>query len=295
VAAYASFASTRRNEMNTPDHSAHAEREIPLLREELHKLKGCQITFLTTAFTATGALFGLIKFLPSEGHAALGYLVPLVVILPAFCFFFDKARTITRIVGYYRILENILNKSATMKEFPGWENALALKREHEFPSADEGLSFKERFNRFKERLKEFRQVSLTKKGFKRFAERFLRFLPVFVTRPPHAYWSMGYWTFSLLALLCIGISWYGAHTTAPPSVVGFRLLYLAIGIAAVAWCRNLVGLWKLTVGRNSYEANYEFWRERLNVTKVTDSGVQPLGGGLGDRATRAESRMETIR
>lgn len=80
------------------------------LRQELHNLKSCQITFFSLAITSTGLLLGLgSHFISERVPASLIFLSPLVIILPCWCIFFDKATTITRIVGYYRVLEQMIN------------------------------------------------------------------------------------------------------------------------------------------------------------------------------------------
>ena len=41
------------------NESELCEKERVALREELHNLKNCQITFLTLSITATGAILGI--------------------------------------------------------------------------------------------------------------------------------------------------------------------------------------------------------------------------------------------
>lgn len=101
------------------------------LRQELHNLKSCQITFFSLAITSTGLLLGLGNhFISERVPASLVFLSPLVIILPCWCIFFDKATTITRIVGYYRILEQmIIESGASVPNYIGWETALAKVRD----------------------------------------------------------------------------------------------------------------------------------------------------------------------
>jgi hypothetical protein len=47
------------------------ERERAALREELHNLESCQITFLTHSVTATGVLLGLGASLGSTSYPAV--------------------------------------------------------------------------------------------------------------------------------------------------------------------------------------------------------------------------------
>ena len=67
-------------------------------------------------------------FRPSSGQDVSQsiYLVPLVVLIPCWWGFFDKAKTITRIVGYFRILEQLALVDGggtldTIDRFLGWE------------------------------------------------------------------------------------------------------------------------------------------------------------------------------
>lgn len=207
--------------------TACAEREIPLLRQELHNLKTCQVAFLTTAFTATGLLLGLIPKLIESGLSRLGFLTPLVVVLPAFCFFFDKARTITRIVGYYRILERIINPC----EFPGWENALGRSR-IEFSTLG--------------KMSKFRRIMFM--------------------RQPHGYWSLAYYTFTLLSLLCLVGAWRIAFSDGRPIMFCLWILVIASILVIICIGRNLYLIWQLTVGESSYEANYQKWKKRLGLS-----------------------------
>lgn len=101
------------------------------LRQELHNLKSCQITFFSLAITSTGLLLGLgSHFISERVPASLIFLSPLVIILPCWCIFFDKATTITRIVGYYRVLEQmIIAIDNPAFNYIGWESALAKVRD----------------------------------------------------------------------------------------------------------------------------------------------------------------------
>ncbi|HUT31471.1 MAG TPA: hypothetical protein VMX13_16875 [Sedimentisphaerales bacterium] len=216
-----------------------AKREIPLLRQELHNLKTCQVAFLSTGFTATALLLGLIPKLIECGLSTLGFLTPLVVVLPAFCFFFDKARTITRIVGYYRILESIVNTSA----LPGWENALARSR-----------------------------MESNRKG------KMSKFGRVMLMRRPHGYWALAYHTFMLLCLLCLVGGWRVALSDQEPTGFWGLLIFASILVLACLG-RNLYLIWDLTVGESSYEANYQKWQKTLRLQlkegrKLPGSGIE---------------------
>jgi hypothetical protein len=65
---------------------------------------------------------------PKGININLIYLIPLIIIFPIWLIFFDKATTISRIVGYYNILEQILNGVHPETKYIGWENSLQTLR-----------------------------------------------------------------------------------------------------------------------------------------------------------------------
>jgi len=116
-------------------------QEHKLLREELNNLKECQVRYFTFSLTATGIVLGIIAKFGSTYFPNTLFLLPLTFLIPSWWVFFDKAKTITRIVAYYRLLETIiLNEESSIKEimleskkfkYIGWENSLMFFREWE--------------------------------------------------------------------------------------------------------------------------------------------------------------------
>jgi len=152
-----------------------AEKEHAFLRNELLHLKDCQVKFLTFSVTATAIILGIIgrsnlifptgpKFLPGEM-----WLIPLAVLLPAWWIFFDKATTITRIVGYFRWLEKIILEKHSSVNFLGWENALKKFREQNT----------------KEKINIGEMVKILRFG------------------TTHRYWVITYYIFFFLSLVCL--------------------------------------------------------------------------------------------
>ncbi|MCK9593265.1 MAG: hypothetical protein M0Q91_14770 [Methanoregula sp.] len=92
------------------------------LRMELGQLKACQIQALTIGVTGAGVMLGLIDKDPGYGRVIL-FLLPLVIILPLWTIFFDKARTISRMIGFIRIQEEICVKNSP-SILIGWETAM---------------------------------------------------------------------------------------------------------------------------------------------------------------------------
>ena len=77
-----------------------------MLREELRNLKQRQLRYFTLSVAGSSLLFGLAESLPKGGKfGPVVLMAPLVILLPCWWTFFDKATTITRLVGYLRICE----------------------------------------------------------------------------------------------------------------------------------------------------------------------------------------------
>jgi hypothetical protein len=118
----------------TMDQESLILRERDLLKTELQALKHCQVQYFSFAITATGVIFGLAEKIGDKPAVGLVYLIPLLLVIPLWSIFFDKASSITRIVGYMRILEALLVGDKRFR-YQGWENALrdfrdADKRHH---------------------------------------------------------------------------------------------------------------------------------------------------------------------
>lgn len=211
------------------------DHERTALRDELHNLKNCQITFLTSSVTATGVLLGITSTLASSPDLGVIFLFPLIVLLPSWWIFFDKATTITRIVGYYRILESLILQRCQASNFMGWENALG--------------EFRTRQARHELKLPEYQQDN----------SRFSRWFEILSLRTSHRYWVISYLTFLALSGLCVA-----ASMTSLRSVWFFVMPLPAIlFLFSVAWNAQVV--WQLIYGRYSYDCNEYFWRQILGV------------------------------
>lgn len=87
---------------------------------------------------------------------------------------FDKATTVTRIVGYCRILEKLINDQVLAKKYVGWENALRI---------------------FREEQKEGRLKFEPQKTF--WSVFWKDFLPLGLIIHTRRYWLLAHYTFSL--------------------------------------------------------------------------------------------------
>lgn len=209
-----------------------ARTELGERRTELCNLKQCQVTFMTFAATATGALLGIVGSWSQNRETHNFFLAPLIIVLPFWWIFFDKATTITRIVGYVRHLEDIVVKGSVPAGFRPWENALGKYR-------TEQAALWHRFGQ--------RQASKERLG------RVL--VAVVILRTTQKYWVLAYWTFALLSLVCLllGISEH--------SVLGWAAIALVLASAF----GNAQRLYHLLEGYNSYEANYQMWKKLMRA------------------------------
>lgn len=112
--------------------------ELDHLRNELYHLKECQLKYVTLGITSSGASAVFCFGIANEVAPSILFL-PVAISIPFWCIYFDKAVTITRIVGYYRVLERFLLafQQGTMPisecnnplKYIGWENAVRKARD----------------------------------------------------------------------------------------------------------------------------------------------------------------------
>lgn len=216
-------------------------REMQVLREELLSLKHCQITFLTFSVTATGILLGFGTLLGSSSHTVLSpvFLFPLVFLLPAWWIFFDKATTITRIVGYYRILEKlVLDGQYSVSNFMGWENSLRVFR----------------------LLQDQDKLVCPNKCCESLGPRLC---DVFHLETRHRYWLICYIIFFALSLICVVVSLTLAIVFRNWVFLGMAI-FTSMIFAASAYS-NLRMAHKLIHGRLQYNCNECYWEQVLGV------------------------------
>ncbi len=214
-------------------------RELIGLRKELLSLKNCQITFLTFSVTATGVLLGVATSIGRMSPVfELIFLFPLIVLVPSWWIFFDKATTITRVVGYYRILEDLVLERYSADQFVGWENALReFRKRHAAsqlgpPANDDPHSWIRRL---------YHTIAL---------------------RTGHKYWIISFSTFAALSALCVSMSIQAARSC---FALAIALTALVLFLASFAWNVRLV--WLFICGRHSYDSNEKYWKAILGVTQ----------------------------
>jgi hypothetical protein len=215
--------------------------EIKQLRVDLESLKGCQVKYFALAITGSGAIFAFAGSLGD--YKGFAFLAPLAIILPCWFIFFDKATTITRIVGYQRILEKQLTSSPSGYQYIGYENALAEYRKREG-----------------EIWRIVRPILCVPK---------LDFFKMLILGTRHRYWMINWYTFAVLAVVsCLGSSTllsgikpdlslpFKIHQIIGARALGTLLAWLIVLIC----CSYTFGLvLSLTRGRSSYEACARKW------------------------------------
>lgn len=192
------------------------------LREELRGLKNCQVTFVTFAVTTAGAVLGLgsgIQGLPK----AIVYLAPLLVLLPTWLIFFDKATSINRIVGYVRIIETVLLQPERLKTFPGWENALA---------------------KYRGRQAELRPDTSNSRWNLRHMTK---------------YHGIIFLTYLLLVSTCLWLAWPETGTT----IAAWWLWEALFVCSIITVCLNMRYLFQLSWGKYSSRATHQLWTKIL--------------------------------
>lgn len=245
------------------------------LRREEEFLKLCQFRYFAISVTSVVAFVGYVK--TSQVGAVEGdttpswlFLLPLLVTLPCWWIYFDKAKTIARIVGYLRILERLLARDdpEDFKKFAGWQSAMGLFREKH---RDKTL---QRVKQIAPAIGLWKQIGRT-----------LTF------DTPHKYWTMHFWTFLVLSLTCIGLAmsqyrgpWLVECGSLHPlkctffydrvSQEQFPIAFAAIILGVNTWFSFRL-LLRLIFGMNSYEAHWQMWRHEIFGTEMTTGAQNP--------------------
>ena len=92
------------------------------LRTELGHLKGCQTSLLIFSSAAAGLFLSLLRD-DTYLHPAYLLLLPLIFLLPLWLIFYEKARSVARIVGFVRVQE-ALYECDSLSGHIGWESAM---------------------------------------------------------------------------------------------------------------------------------------------------------------------------
>ncbi|MBI4653900.1 MAG: hypothetical protein HY752_02760 [Nitrospirae bacterium] len=240
--------------MNLKDLKENVSREIGTLRLDLQDLKRCQLQYFTLAITGTGAILGLSAILGND-LKGLALLAPLSLILPSWLIFFDKATSITRIVGYQRVLEKQLCAQLPIYKYLGYENALA---EFRFKEQEAWQAVRHSLQSTRPNL---------------FEIAFLK------TR--HRFWMINWYTFAMLSLVCCSGAYtllsenavdlflpFGIHLSAPERTMWAGSAFILVTICSVY---SFWFILSLTHGGLSYEACEKKWEYILSINKVGEA------------------------
>jgi hypothetical protein len=234
-------------------------REYKMLREELKDLKTCQMQFLTYAVTATGLLFGIINWSSSDSSLPenvtflniTAYLIPLIVILPAWMIFFDKTKSTNRIMGYLRVLERFGQQNVESAKYIGWENAVDKARDFKY-----------------ERL--FKCYCITEfKDQKAYREyRNKKIVDMAVLRTYQTYQMVVYYVFMIASLICIffeGITLYQLNVDYF-TVVKFIIVPTTLMVfVALTTYKTFI---EVNMGKFSSDLHKIAWEKILDVKEI---------------------------
>ena len=204
------------------------KQEQNLLRSEAQDLKRCQLQYFILSITACGAIFGIAKAF--DNNVGFIMLAPLVILLPCWITFFDKATTITRLIGYMRILEDVLGKKQGVNaKYIGYENALASFRREEENKPYEG--------------------TIT----------FAEIMKLFILRTRNRYWIINWYTYFGLSSTCCALSIYWSNSHPENSEGLYYFIGICIFLVITTTCYSFYMIIHLTYGKYSYNHVTEFW------------------------------------
>lgn len=222
-------------------------KELELLRTEIQFLKNCQVRYFILSVATSGAVVGFAYKVSGGIPPAYVFLSPLLVILPCWWIFFDKATTISRIVGYLRFVELLVisTNDTDYYKHVGWENSLKLFRD------------------FQEKQKIIPFI-------KSYIEGIGNGLRYGVTlRTTQKYLPLSWYTFLALSIAALLLSSGGEFGSTPEWLSTF---YLFI----VTAIHNLGVVGRLMRGGYSYDANFKRWCDVLTTANV-DAHLKDVG------------------
>ena len=274
-----------------------AGAEMEVLRKELHDLKECQFKFLSTTPILTGFLLGLpqifgkVEVKHDEPHSLLYLtsLLSLLVLLPAWWVFFDKAKTVTRIVGYYRLLEAVARGDFRPRRFLGWERSLEIFRR---ARSESSLSSLIEESDVSQDLTddERRRLSLLKLSrLRRTVKTLPRFFQAAFLSENQLYWLLAYDTFAILSLVSLSIPVFTLANRPDHFVLHWgQWVIVLLAALSVVWCciENAMVLSDLMWGHYSYTANHLIW-----ISIMAKDGGTP-DEGPAERYARSVSLLQ---
>jgi hypothetical protein len=247
--------------------------EQKFLRAELQQLKKCQLQYFIISVTGTSIIFSLLNG-PAQGKE-LFFLAPLLIILPCWWTFFDKATTITRLVGYTVWLESQLSSQDPV--YIGYETALQMFRQRE-DVADRASRRGKSLQRAADGSLQNNSLSVEPNSlpqqqpvpsrlWKRLVSGFQwiegnNFIRLLTLRTRNRFWMINWYTFFALTSVCCLLPLHFGLTLRQFSL-DTSPWYLAIAFEILSVIYTLRIIIHLTHGRYSYEKVTEFWKEKV--------------------------------
>jgi hypothetical protein len=157
---------------------------------ELVQLKACQNQIILIALAGAGVMLGLAKDQTNSLLLPFYFLLPLLILLPLWVIYFEKARTISRIIGFIQLQEKLIFSEKFEYGIIGWETAMQKYRDQN--DAFENEYTKNQRNRNSQNKSKEEANEIKKKEEKRLSES--------------VYWFTVNGVFLLLSLSCILMS-----------------------------------------------------------------------------------------
>lgn len=107
-----------------PEWGQYRRDQLRDLRMELGTLKTCQNAAIAVGLTGPSIVLALLRDTFSSDLICILVYVPLIILFPFWLIFFDKARTIARIVGFVRLQELLMFSNRPNLGIIGWETAI---------------------------------------------------------------------------------------------------------------------------------------------------------------------------
>jgi len=185
------------------------------LRMELGHLKTCQNASIAVGITGSGIILALLKDGSFDNISCLLVFLPLLILFPFWLLFFDKARTISRIVGFLQIQELLMSRRSDLGLI-GWQSA--IERYHDMQ--DDWNMAENRY--IEERIRKWQKGEKTLEAFRvRMQFKVKKFVK-------STYWVTVFAIFFLLSLILLSLGLYLSHF--PLELLVFLLVCSLINI-----------------------------------------------------------------
>lgn len=225
-----------------PNRMNVIETEYKEIKGDLRDLKACQRQYFFLSISGAGVILAVARYV--EEHAGFPMLAALLLVLPCWRMFFDKASSVTRTSGYIAYLERQMSVPSPI--FVGYEQAVVAFRQR-----DDRGEFDEDSNKTADPKQQESQQS---------------------SKSRYGYWAINFWTYFLVCLICIlsAAAWGVVNAGALPT--GEKIVYwgsFSIAFAAFVWIFGSThsDYALLKNGKFSYPRMHENWQKVLDFDK----------------------------